>query len=358
MRLKLRTSGLVLRLSALNRKGGAYMRRLLGLSVVALLAWSSEAGAQHPVFPPQVTLAIGYSPGAAYDIAGRLVSKYLARHLPGAPRIVVQYMPGAGSLNLVNHVYNIAAKDGSFIGLVGRGYGVQPLLDDNGVRYDPLKINWLGSVSSEVSLLWSWHTSPFKSVEDLRREDMIVPGTAAGGDGVMLPRVVNGVLGTKMKLVTGYPGNNDVLLAVERGEGQGAVSSLSSLRSSRPAWFKDKQINSLLQLATKSSLELPGVPLVMDYAANESDRSVLEMIFSRQDMAYPFMAPPGLAPETLKSLRSAFDALAGDPEFKDEARRLSITGEPMSGASIQELLQHIYSTPKTVADRARSIISQ
>jgi hypothetical protein len=267
---------------------------------------------------------------------------------------VVQYIPGAGSLNLVNHVYNIAAKDGSFIGLVGRGYGVQPLLDDNGVRYDPLKINWLGSISSEVSLLWSWHTSPFKSVDDLRREDMIVPGTAA----VMLPRVVNGVLGTKMKLVTGYPGNNDVLLAVERGEGQGAVSSLSSLRSSRPAWFKDKQINSLLQLATKSSSELPGIPLVMDYAANESDRSVLEMIFSRQDMAYPFIAPPGMAREILKSLRNAFDALADDPEFKDEARRLSITGEPMSGVSIQQLLQHIYSTPRTIANRARSIISQ
>src|SRR5438105_9024687 len=247
------------------------MRWHLGLSVAGVIALGSHAGAQSQVFPAQVTLAIGYSPGAAYDIAGRLVSKYLARHLPGSPRIVVQYMPGAGSLTLVNYVYNIAPKDGSFIGLVGRGYGVQPLLDKTGVRYDPLKINWLGSISSEVSLLWSWHTSPFKKLDDLRREEMIVPGTAAGGDGVILPRVINGVLGTKMKLVTGYRGNNDVLLAVERGEGQGAVSSLSALRSSRPAWFEDKQINSLLQLATKSSPELPNVPPVMNYAANESD---------------------------------------------------------------------------------------
>ena len=179
----------------------------LRIACVFLSAWTgiavgmSAAAAQS--IPSQITLVIGNAPGAAYDNIGRLAARHLGRHLPGAPRFVVQNMPGAGGLVAVNHTYNLAPKDGSFIALVGRGYGVQPLLDKAGVVFDPLKLSWLGSVSSEVSLLWSWHTTPFRTVEDLRQKEMVVLGTSVAGDGVFLPMVVNGVLGTRLRIVSG-----------------------------------------------------------------------------------------------------------------------------------------------------------
>ena len=308
--------------------------------------------------PNQITLTIGTAPGAAYDIAGRLVSRHLARHLPGSPRIVVSYMPGAGGLLLANHTYNVAPRDGSYIALVGRGYGIQPLLDRTGVMYDARKLNWLASISSEVSLLWSWHTTSFKSVDDLITGEMVVLGTSAGGDGVLLPKVVNGVLGTKMKIVSGYPGNNDALFAVERGEGQGAVSSISSLQGSRPTWIPERKINLLLQLATQKSPNFPEVPLAMDLAKSKSDTDVLQMIFSRQDMAFPFFAPPAVPAEIIETLRSGFDAMVTDPAFKAEAAKLNFTGEPMQGVAIQRLLERIYQTPESVAERARAIVSK
>jgi tripartite-type tricarboxylate transporter receptor subunit TctC len=318
----------------------------------------ANATAIAQTLPNQITLAIGASPGAAYDIAGRLVSRHLARHLPGSPRINVSYVPGAGGLILANHTYNVAPKDGSYIALVGRGYGIQPLLDRTGVMYDARKLNWLASISSEVSLLWSWHTSSFKALDDLFTGEMVVLGTALGGDGVMLPKVVNGVLGTKMKIVSGYPGNNDALLAIERGEGQGAVSSISTLQGSRPTWIAERKINLLLQLATKKSPKFPDIPLVMDRAKSKSDTEVLEMIFSRQDMAFPFFAPPALPAEIIRTLRDGFDAMVADPAFKAEAAKLNFSGEPMQGAAIQQLLERIYQTPEFVVERARAIVGK
>jgi tripartite-type tricarboxylate transporter receptor subunit TctC len=326
---------------------------LLSVSM-GVAACTDEAAAQS--VPSQITLVVGNAPGAAYDNIGRLVARHLGRHLPGEPRFVVQNMPGAGGLVAVNHTFNLAPKDGSFIALVARGYGVQPLLDKAGVMYDPLKLSWLGSVSSEVSLLWSWHTTPFKTVEDLRQREMVVLGMSVAGDGVFLPTVVDGVLGTRLKIVSGFQGNNDALIAVERGEGQGAVSSISTLRGSRPHWLSEKRINMILQLATKASPEFPDVPLVMTFAQSDAQRRVLELVFSRQDMAFPFIAPPGLPPPVLEALRRGFDATVADATFKQEGRQIGITGEPMTGEAIVELLARIYQTPEEVVNRTREIV--
>jgi hypothetical protein len=276
--------------------------------------------------------------------------------LPGSPTVVPQNYPGAGGLRLANYIYNVVPPDGSAIGLISRGYGVQPLLDDTGVQYDARKLTWVGSASSEVSLLWSWHTTPFKTVDDLRKGEMIVPGTAVAGDGALLPWVVNGVLGTRMRVVVGYPGNADAWIAIERGEGHGTVSSWTSLLAAQGAWIREKRINYILQLSTKRHKDLAGVPFVMDFARTESDRLVLEMVLSRQAMAYPFVAPPNMPADKVQMLRSAFEHVTKDPAFIEDAARQHMEIDPLSGVEIESMLAKIYATPTDVVDRARAIL--
>ena len=249
-------------------------------------------------------------PGATYDIYTRTFARHLGKHLPGKPNVVVQNMAGAGSLRSANFIYNQAPKDGTTIGVFARGLAMQPLLDMTGIQYEPLKFNWIGSISSDVSLVLSWHTRPFKTIDDLRKSEMVVAGTGSGADSVIFPYILNGVLGTKMKIVTGYPGAADFLLAVERQEADGTAGvSWSGLNASRPEWIANKRINVIVQLGLKRHPGMDPAPLVMEFAKNDSDRGVLELIFARQDMAYPIVAPPGTPPERVAVLRKAFEAV-------------------------------------------------
>jgi len=283
------------------------MKTVLAALVVSALACSS-ATAQ------TVNLVVGYPPGASYDIYMRTLARHLGKHLPGNPTVVPQNMAGAGSLRAANFLFNTAPKDGNTIGMFARGLAMQPLLDATGIQYEARKFNWIGSLTSDVSMVLSWHTRPFKSLEDARQREMIVAGTGSGADSVIFPYILNGVLGTKFKVVTGYPGATDFLLAVERGEADGTAGvSWSSITAGRPEWITGKRINLLVQLGMKKHPDMGNTPLVMDYAKTDSDRGVLELIFARQDMAYPVVEPPGVPAERVVQFHQRF----GHPRVRD-----------------------------------------
>ncbi len=327
-------------------------RLFLGIVSACWLAIPGTAAAQSAV-----NVVIGYPPGAIYDVYGRIVARHIGKHLPGNPSVVVQNMPGAGSLRAANYLYTVAPKDGSTIGLFARGIAMQPLFDTQGVQFDAQKFNWLGSTSDEVSVVIASAAKPFKTIEDARDREMVVSASGSGADSVIFPYILNGVIGTKFKVVTGYPGNADMLLAVERGEADGnAGTSWISLVSIKPDWVRDKKINVLLQMANKKHPDLADVPLALDLAKNASDRSVLDLIFSRQGMAYPFVAPPDLPPERVATLRQAFDATMKDPEFLAEAKRQSLDINPVSAAEIAAIVRKAYATPADLIARARAML--
>jgi tripartite-type tricarboxylate transporter receptor subunit TctC len=324
------------------------MRKITAVIALITSAFAcTSAGAQ------QTTIVVGYSPGATYDIYARTFARHLGKHLPGNPNVIVQNMAGAGSMRSANFVYNAAPKDGTTIGMFARGLAMQPLLDMTGVQYEPRKFNWIGSISSDVSLVLSWHTTPFKTVDDLRKSEMVVAGTGSGADSVIFPYILNGVLGTKMKIVTGYPGANDFLLAVERQEADGTAGvSWSGLNASRPEWIAEKKMNVIVQLGLKRNPEMDPAPLVMDFAKDDSDRKVLELIFARQDMAYPIVAPPGTPPERVAVLRKAFEDVLKDPDYLAEAKKQHLESALMHGEEVEKLVERVYASPPDVVARA------
>jgi tripartite-type tricarboxylate transporter receptor subunit TctC len=304
-----------------------------------------------------VTMIVGYSPGAAYDLYARVVSQHLGKHIPGNPKVIIQNMPGAGSMNAVNYLYTIGRKDGSQIAAFARGLAMQPLLDDSGVKFDSTKLNWIGSPSAEVSVILSWHSTGFKTLADASKSEMTVGVSGTGADSAIFPKVLNSTLGTKFKLISGYPGNAEMLMAVERGEVDGnAGTSWATLTGSKHQWIVDNKINILAQIGLKRHPDLPNVPLVIDLAKNESDRKVLELIASRQDMAYPIAAPPGIPADRLQALRQAFDAMVVDPEFIADAKKQGFEVSPMSGVDIAKLIDRIYASPPDVVAKARAAL--
>ena len=319
-----------------------------GLAALSLsLLACTTAAAQN------VTMVVGYSPGATYDIYTRSFARHLGKHLPGNPNVIVQNMAGAGSLRSANFIYNQAPKDGTTIGMFARGLAMQPMLDPTGVQYEAPKFNWLGSISSDVSLVLSWHTRPFKTIDDVRKGEMVVAGTGSGADSVIFPYILNGVLGTKFKVVTGYPGAADFLLAVERQEADGTAGvSWSGLNAAKPEWIANKRINVMVQLGLKKHPGMDPAPLVMEYAKNDSDRGVLELIFARQDMAYPIVAPPGTPPERVAVLRKAFEAVLHDSEYLAEAKKQHLESNFMRGEEIEALIKRVAASPPDVIARA------
>lgn len=300
-----------------------------------------------------IQLLVGYSTGGGYDTYARALARYMGKYIPGNPTLVPQNMPGAGSLKLMNYLYAVAPKDGTVFGTIGRGIALEPLLAGEGVRFDPNQMNWIGSITNEVSICVSWYTSPIKTFADVLQNELIVGGTGPGADTDMFPKVLNHLLGTKFKLITGYPGGSDALLAMERGEVAGRCGwSYSSLQATRPTWVKEGKIHILAQIAMQKHPDLPDVPLVMDYAKSDQQRAALKLILAQQLMARPFVLPPGVPPERVEALRTAFDQAVKDPDFLAEAKQSELEVNPSTGAEVQALLKEIYASPEEIVQLA------
>jgi tripartite-type tricarboxylate transporter receptor subunit TctC len=304
-----------------------------------------------------VELYIGYSVGGAYDLYARLLARHLGKHILGNPTIVPKNLEGAGSLRLANWLYNVGAKDGTVMGTIGRGTAFDPLLGSKGAQFQADKFTWIGSANNEVSVCVAWKTSGITKFEDLFQKELIVGGTGQAADTDQFPAILNGVLGTKLKIVTGYPGGNDVTLAMERGEVKGRCGwSWSSVLSTHKRWVDDGSIIVLVQLSLHKHAELPNVPLVMDFAKTDEQRQIFKLIFARQVMGRPFLAPPGIPQDRAEALRSAFAGTMKDPEFLADAEKMELEITPVSGEEIEKLVKELYQTPKSLAAKAAEFI--
>lgn len=304
----------------------------------------------------QVRVVIGYTTGGGYDSYARVLARFIGKHIPGQPVVITQNMPGAGSLLATNWIANAAPRDGTIIGAINRGIPFEPLTGGTGIQFDPLKLGWIGSLGKEVNVTIAWHTSKVKKAEQLFTDGMIVGGTGSGADSAIYPAIMNNLLGTKVKLIAGYPGGNDVNIAMERGEIDGRPSpSWSSLRSSRADWVRDGKIVPIWQLSLSKHPDLPNVPLAIDFAKTPEDRQIMEFFFARQEMSRPYMTSPNVDPARLKALRDAFMATTKDPEFIEVSKAQDVELDPISGGEIDELLRRVFATPKHVVERATQL---
>jgi tripartite-type tricarboxylate transporter receptor subunit TctC len=304
-----------------------------------------------------VDLLIGYSGGGGYDIYGRLLARHMSRHIPGNPTIVPRNMPGAGSLLLANWLANVGAKDGTAFGIIGSGTGFDPLLGIEAAKFDPTRFLWVGSMNNESSVCVTWHTSGFTRFEDALTKEIVVGGTGPSADTDQFPRITNSVLGTKFKIVSGYPGGNDINLAMERGEVHGRCGwSWSSVIATRMDWFRQKRVHVLFQMALDKHSDLPDVPLVIDLAKNDEQRQILRLIFARQALGRPFLAPPGLPPDRAAALRKAFMDTMKDPVFLAEADKAKLEIKPLAGDAVQTIIADAAKTNPQILKRAAAII--
>ena len=326
-------------------------------AAVALALSASPAAAQAPILAGKtVTVVIGFGPGGGYDAWARVVARHLGKHLPGNPTVVPQNMPGGGSLNAANHIYAIAPKDGTMLAIIARDAALAPLTGVSGGRFDPLKISWVGTPTTETNVCISTEKAKVKTFEDLLKQELIIGNTGVGTGTYSYPKALNGLLGTKFKLISGFPSSSDVFLAMERGEVDGICESLDSVIGKRPDWIASKKVNVLFQGGTEPNPTLKGVPFVVDLARTAGDRQAIEFLYAGQGIGRPFVAPPGLPPDRLKMLRDAFDATVTDPDFVSDAKRQMLDVEPEDGAHLEALIRKIYATPKPVVDRIGELI--
>jgi tripartite-type tricarboxylate transporter receptor subunit TctC len=304
-----------------------------------------------------VELFIGYSAGGGYDIYARMLARHMGKYIPGNPTVIPKNMEGAGSLRLANWLYNVGPKDGTAFGTIGRGTGFDPLFGNKSAQFDAAKFSWIGSANNEVSVCVAWHTTGITKFEDLLNKEMVVGGTSASADTDQFPKITNGVLGTKMRVITGYPGGNDIGLAMERGEVQGRCGwSWSSVKSTHQQWYDQKKFHVLVQLALSKHPDLPNIPLITDLAKTDEQRQILKLIFARQVMGRPFLAPPGLPAERVRALRKAFMDTMNDKDFLADTEKAQMEITPVSGDQIEKLVREIFATPPEIAQRAAALL--
>jgi len=347
-----------------HRTGVANMaiRVLAHGATAAILAvlWVSAGWAQSPAEfykGKTVDLNIAYSVGGGYDLYARLVARHLGKHIPGNPTVVPKNMEGAGGLRLANWLYQAAPRDGTALGATSRSVAFEPLLGNKAAQYDASKFSWIGSANDEVSVCVAWETSGVRSFEDLLTKELTVGSTGIADDTYQFPRFVNNVLGTKFKIITGYPGGNDVSLAMERGEVGGRCGwSWSSVKSIRMSWVTEKKISLLMQFSLAKHPDLPNVPLVMDLARTDEQRQMFKLIFARQVMGRPYQGPPGIPPDRLRALQQAFMATMKDKDFLAEAGRAQFEITPVSGEAIEKLVAEVLKTPPEIAEKAGALV--
>ena len=304
-----------------------------------------------------VTVVVGSNTAGGYDTFARAVARYMGKHIPGSPTLIVRNMPGAGGMTAANFLYNNADKDGSVIGLVQNNTPFEPLFGTKEARYDPVRFNWLGSPSVETAMVLLWHAAPVNSVAELKAREVAVGVSGANSTPAFFTRLLNATLGTRMKPINGYPGQNDVLLAMERREIDGHPSAFfSSVRSTRPTWLRDKTAKAIVQYGAEKLAELPDVPFAPDLVGHDGDRLVMQAAFAPLALGRPLLMPPGVVAERVAALRAAFAATMADPDFLAEGERVGLgLNAPRSGEQIQEVVERAYQSPPRVIDRLRQL---
>ncbi len=302
----------------------------------------------------RMEMLIGYSSGGGYDTYARVVARHWPRLIPAQPTMTPRNVPGAGSMRLMNEMYNTRPKDGTAVATVSRGIVHEELWGNQGVQFRANEMHWIGSANNEVSVCAFWKTAPAATVNDLLNNELVVGGTGPGADTDAFPQVMNNVFGSKLKLVTGYPGGNDINFAIERGEVQGRCGwSWSSVVATRAQWLKNKDILIPIQMALTKHADLADVPLVMDLARNEREKQLLTLVFARQTMGRPFLTTDQVPAERVAMLRKTFMQLMEDKQFLAETEKARLEITPVSGEEVQQLVSSLFQFPKDVIEASR-----
>ncbi len=335
----------------------AHSKTIVGaLALVVLSGLACAAGVEDFYKGRNVTLVIGYSVGGGYDAYARLLGRYFGKHIPGNPAIVPEQMTGAGSLRSANFIYSVAAKDGSVFGTFSRSMGISPLVDK--AEFDSRKFTWLGSVTDDNTICVTWNTSPIKNWDDFLTKPSKFGGEGAGADPDIWTLLYKNVFGAKAQLVSGYPGTNDTVLAMERGEIDGLCGiSWSTIKSRHPEWLTSHSVNIIVQAALKKEPEIASVPLATELTKTPEQTQIIKLLLVSQAMARPFAAPPDIPADRKAALLAAFDATMKDADFLAEAQKLSFDVRPVSATAIDAMLAEVYQTPKDVIARATKAIS-
>jgi len=335
------------------------MRRLVAVACLLFATSPAHAQSVEEFYKGKtVSLVIGFSAGGGYDLYARHLGRHIGKHIPGHPTILPQNMPGAGSLKAANYIYSAAPKDGSAFGTFARTTGINPLLG-SGATFDGTKFSWLGSVTDDVSTCVTWHSSPVKTWNDFLTKPVTLGGQGPSSEPDIFARLYKNVFNAPIKLVAGYPGTNEITLAMERGEVDGLCGlSWSTIKTRHAKSFAEKKINVIVQSSFKKAPELGPVPLVMELTKDKEKLQILKLILAAQEMARPFAAPPGIPADRKAALVAAFDATMKDPEYLADAKKLKVDVNPVSAKALDELLAELYATPKDVVKKAGEAITK
>jgi tripartite-type tricarboxylate transporter receptor subunit TctC len=307
----------------------------------------------------EIKLIVGTGSGGGYDAYARLVGRYMGRYVPGSPTFVVQNMPGASGIKAVNYLYSVAPKDGSVISIFNNSMPVYQALRQPGIQFSTEKLSWVGAMSNTVNLVAVWHTTGVRTMEDAKRIGVVMGATGAGGTMAGYPTLLNSVLGTKFKVVTGYEGGNALNLALERGEVQGrGTLSWSSVKTGHPDWYRDKTIVPLVQIGMQKEPDLPDVPLLIDLAQNDEQRQMFYFVSAPNAMDRPFAGPPDIPADRLQLLRAGFDATAKDAEFLATAQRQDLPIDATPGAAVADIVARIVATPPAIVEKTRQAMGK
>jgi tripartite-type tricarboxylate transporter receptor subunit TctC len=325
-------------------------------AVGAIASAISPASAQDFYNAKTISIVVGFSAGGGYDLTARMLARHLGDHIPGKPSVIVQTMTGAGGMTAVVHLYNNATRDGTVIGMPPRNYPIAPFANDQ-LRYDGRGFNALGSTTTEVQVCAIWHDVGVTKFDELMNREISAGVTSYYDDIGSLTLVTKAITGAKLKVVSGYPGGNDISTAMERREVDAECGwSWGSIKTRAWQWVEQKKINIVFQIGSAKSPDLPDVPFIMDYAKDDLDRQALELLMSPDAFAWPFVAPPGVPVDRVAVLRRAFDATMKDPTFLRNAKQANLEINPMSGEAMQAKIEHILSFDAAVVARAKDIV--
>ncbi|MDB5569751.1 MAG: hypothetical protein JWN93_934 [Hyphomicrobiales bacterium] len=338
------------------------MNRTLATRALALALAASAGPALAQQTPERffaakrtINLYIGYAPGGSYDLYGRMVARHLGKYVPGNPTVVPQNMPGAGSLQAANFIYSVAPKDGTALGALGETLVMEQALRNPGAKYDATKLTWIGRIASSNNIHLVWHTAKAQSVEDAKTIEMTVAGTGPANVAETVPKLLNALIGTKFKVVSGYPSSGPGMLAMERGEVDGAGTSWAVVKSQHQAWLKEKKVKIILQDVPERDAELPDVPALLEFAKTDFDRQLLGLYASGGAIGRAVSAPPGLPDDIAKALRDAFMQMAKDPDLLAEAGRANLAVEPADQAALEKVVAASANVDDSIRDRVRQI---
>ena len=334
-------------------------RSSTALIALTLLATSvSGAQAEEYFKGKTIRLVVGTPPGGGYDTYGRLVARHLGEYLPGHPTVIVVNMAGASGMNAVTWLYTQAPRDGGTIATFNKSMPFYQALGQQGVRFKTEELSWIGSLSQDPDLVSVWHTAGVRSIEDAKTKQVVM-GANSSGTMTLYPALLNATLGTRFKIVTGYPGSAAVYLAIEKGEVDGAGSSpWTSWKASRPHWVRDKQIVPLVQVGLKADADLAGVPRLIDLAQNDEQQKLFTFVSAPAAIERPYSGPPGMPAEALELYRRAFDEMVNGAKFREDAARLNLDLDPQSGAEVANIVADIVGAPPTIIAKVKAIADE